>query len=436
MSKFGKLAEALEKLSKKEAEKILAKVGSAEEAVKLKGADREAYLKALDVTYGDQATRAKDMGFGKQQFYHGTPNANFDKFYPNLAGKSNTLGPGRDLGTFFTSNPKIASEYATETGAVMPVKINRKNTSAMELEGGEFGFDDAENAKLLLEGKPNVTIIGDKGVPSGYEKNLQGNTVIVKNPSSVRSSNAAFDPRFKDSDLIMAAKGNDKSVLNKLGDAISAPQRYTMKKLAELFDATGDSENSEESARNIVDAVASKVGAPDNALTNAVKALGVAGLEVFADPTNLVPVGKLGKMGAKAVQMFNPADYKSLLKLNEAVYKGKVALSPEVAKKLEDSIKAAKPLDVTEAMPEKFKRTQYGLVDKVEPKADYGKVEIKAPEQKIGTVRNIAKDAPEQNTLIIKPGQGMQKIEGTTNIPSMDLKTEDDYKFIEALKKR
>ena len=189
----------------KEAAALLAKIDTPEKAAALAGEAKAAYLKALEVIHGPVEQRAKDMGFGgKQTFYHGTPDANFNAFDPSKANQSNTLGPGRDLGSFFTSNPEIASEYATETGAVIPAKISRKGTSAMELEGGEFGFDEAENARLMLEGKKNVTIKGDGGVPANYDKNLIGDTVIVKDPSSVRSPYAAFDPRFKDSPIIMA----------------------------------------------------------------------------------------------------------------------------------------------------------------------------------------------------------------------------------------
>lgn len=205
MSKFDLLKKLISPKTEAEALQLLEQVATPEIATALKGADKQAYMNALDMVHGPRAQRAKDMGFGaKQNFYHGTNAENIQAFDPKLANASNTLGPGRDLGSFFSSNPEISSLYAGQNGNVMPVKIKRRGTSAMELEGGEFNFSDVDNARMLLDGQPNVTLKGDKGVPSDYEKDLVGDTVIVKDPSSVRSVNAAFDPRFKNSGNILA----------------------------------------------------------------------------------------------------------------------------------------------------------------------------------------------------------------------------------------
>lgn len=279
---------------------ILDKLNTAEKATGAVGAERDQYLKALDEVYGDRTKRAAQLGFNaKQDFYHGTPTqSNIDSFDPSKG--KNTLGPGRDLGSYFTSNPEIASEYAGKSGQVIPVKINRKGTSAMELDSGEFGFDDVESAKHLLDGKKNVTVKGDKGVPSGYEKNLKGDTVIVKDGSSVRSKNANFDPRFKDSPNIMAATDSPKGVVGKALDLVSLPQRKLLQFAAQKLGRKGDAENSEASSQDIVEALAEKAGIPeDSVLGNIAKSAGVAGLEVFGDPTALIPGAKLSTAMAK-----------------------------------------------------------------------------------------------------------------------------------------
>jgi len=120
-------------------------------------------------------------------------------------------------------------------------------------------------------------------------------SIQVSKPNEIRSTNAAFDPRFKDSDLILSANAPKQSTFGKISNALAAPQRYTMKKMAEMLGVKGDANNSEASAQAIVEKAAALTGLQDSAGLNAAKALGVAGLEVFADPTNLIPVGKVAK---------------------------------------------------------------------------------------------------------------------------------------------
>lgn len=90
-------------------------------------------------------------------------------------------------------------------------------------------------------------------------------------------------------------------LVERASKAISAPQRKLMQFAAQKLGRTGNAEDSESSAQDIVEALAEKAGLPeDSTLANVAKALGVAGLEVFADPTAVLPVNKLAK-GAKAV---------------------------------------------------------------------------------------------------------------------------------------
>lgn len=77
----------------------------------------------------------------------------------------------------------------------------------------------------------------------------------------------------------------EKSLGSKALDAISLPQRYMMNKAAEAAGLKGNLDDSEASAQALVEAGAEKLGIPeDSNIGNAAKALGVAGLEVFADP--------------------------------------------------------------------------------------------------------------------------------------------------------
>jgi len=235
-----------------DAQRLLAKVATPEQAVALKGADREAYLQALDQVYGARAKRAKEMGFGDKTWYHGTAN-DFDQF-----AKDNLGAAGRDHGEayFFAKNPEMANEFAEHSAIgkggqefidqkdlVASLqdeladaesnhqfnkwhKINKtleKETQKLSTMGGE---EQVMPVRLRSNNKPATTeaygsfwpekMINDylkKADDSLIIKNLQdspaglgtrGDVGIVKNPNQIRSTNSAFDPRFKDSPLLLA----------------------------------------------------------------------------------------------------------------------------------------------------------------------------------------------------------------------------------------
>lgn len=97
-------------MSKEAAQKILDNVISDEIAVALKGEPRKQYLDALDEVYGPQEQRAKDMGFGERQWYHGT-NVPIDEFKNEAKGIS-TRAQSAKKGFFFAEDPSTAADYA------------------------------------------------------------------------------------------------------------------------------------------------------------------------------------------------------------------------------------------------------------------------------------------------------------------------------------
>lgn len=142
------------------ARKTLAKIATPEEAIALTGKKREQYLEALDTVYGDKATRAADMGFSPDTLYHGTDyNGVIDAFNPSSKG---IMGPG----VYMTGSLEKAAKYGKN---VIPLKSKKV---------------DQINVKS-----------GGKG---------DSHQQVVKNSSDIRSTDAAFDPRFKDSNKIMA----------------------------------------------------------------------------------------------------------------------------------------------------------------------------------------------------------------------------------------
>lgn len=257
------------KISKVGADDVLAKVKTAEQAVALKGAEREEYLKALDEKFGARDKRRAEMGFGKNKWFHGT-GSDIDKFDMSLK-KTNAGGPTGDHAIHFAKDPKLASQYAHEQspewyrrslaednrlmkeaiapGAgpeakkrfkdyaegprkeyeaklkelpegyqfesgnnVLPVNLKTKQMSATEMDGGSLGYDEAALLKMTKdEGKYGGVVFKnayDNLNHTRFENpdlHVQSTDVAaVFSPKDIRSVNAAFDPRFKDSDLLLA----------------------------------------------------------------------------------------------------------------------------------------------------------------------------------------------------------------------------------------
>lgn len=214
----------------KAAKAMLKKIDTVEKAVELTGKEREAYLKALDVVYGDKTKRMKDMGFGDKTWYHGT-NANIDEFDPKLANsKSKTGVPESSL---FSSNPDVANSYANQKtsaftsekqwdddGVVYPVKLKLGKSKLSNASGANWNDiydkktgDVFTTNDLILsakEGGKNSAVIKnvrDLGEGAWADKKTKGDIAAVFEPKNIRSVNAAFDPRFKDSAKLMAGIG-------------------------------------------------------------------------------------------------------------------------------------------------------------------------------------------------------------------------------------
>lgn len=141
-----------------EAKAILSQITTPEAAAALKGAERAKYLAALDEAYGPAAARAKAMGFGADTYYHGTNAADIVNFEPS---KKGIMGPG----VYSSKSANKASQYGD---IVYPLKLNEADVKSV-------GAGDV-------------------------------NQTLVKDPKNIRSTSAAFDPRFKDSTHLLAAK--------------------------------------------------------------------------------------------------------------------------------------------------------------------------------------------------------------------------------------
>lgn len=91
------------------------------------------------------------------------------------------------------------------------------------------------------------------------------------------------------------------SRFGKILNILGKPQEALLNAGAESLNVSGG----DDAAFNIVDEASKRLGLPENnSLVNAGKALGVAGLEMFADPLNVVPgLGQARKIAGKGIKI-------------------------------------------------------------------------------------------------------------------------------------
>jgi hypothetical protein len=202
--------------------------------------------------------------------------------------------------------------------AIDSVTSGGQNVGAYRLKGQpdnihvkdykDQGYRDStyadEMQKAQESGKTGV-LFKNTYDPADPSNRVKQDIAAVFEPNQIRSTNAAFDPRFKNSPNVLALnKGSQQGIGTKILDTLAAPQRYASSRLAEAIGLV-PKKSSEENFQDIAQAVAEKISEktginPDSPQANAIKAIGVAGAEVFADPLGFVPVGKISK-GVKAV---------------------------------------------------------------------------------------------------------------------------------------
>lgn len=283
MSKIQAAKKIAQELGDKALE-VLNKVKTPEQAVALKGAERAEYLNALDIVHGPQAERAKDMGFGStKQFYHGSPNSEIQKFDPSQAAGANTIGPGQlDGASYFTSSPEVAANYGQN---IYPAKIARKGQPAIEPDWNTINPEVVQQMREIAPGKRNVTV---NDVFDAIDSNApKSDIVAVTDPSSVRSTNAAFDPRFKDSALILAGAGGVAAAPN-VTQMLNAP----IEKVGQF--ASDAQAKVSEIAGNVGSQISDLVRPPikmDKAAIERERALAATAGEFGLDPTNILAPG-------------------------------------------------------------------------------------------------------------------------------------------------
>ncbi len=255
-----------------QAKDLLRSIDTAEKATALKGKERGQYLTALDLIYGDRQARAKSLGFG-ETMYHGT-NKSFAAFNTNNLGESGRLHgeayfatTSPEVADQFAQHSaeldyiknrrqahekmdwdldgklekrwlKLEKEIARLKDGVkkdrLTVEANRVNDQRLDLryQGQQVipvrlrialpYTSDARGAYFDQKRMDRVFLNAKADLADGiYLQNLLDNpsengdvisdVAAVFNASQIRSTYAAFDPRFADSSLLLAQSGAAKS---------------------------------------------------------------------------------------------------------------------------------------------------------------------------------------------------------------------------------
>ena len=228
------------------AKALLEKIHTPEIAAKLAPEERQAYLNALDLVHGPREVRAKNMGFGDDTWYHGTT---AEKPIEAFNSKNSATGQLFGRGNYITKDPHEAGIYTEkldphsghaledESGSIYPLRTRANKPFGGEAEAppefkvglekligkenlpSNWGKINKENRLLDASmGKVDPTALSKLVVDHGYDSILAGKglsstnerilpNMNVINSKNLRSTNAAFDPRFKDSNHLLAGAG-------------------------------------------------------------------------------------------------------------------------------------------------------------------------------------------------------------------------------------
>ena len=167
-------------------------------------ASQDAEAKPLDMSKVARMKRAEELGFDTAKtYFHGTHVTDIERFKPSGPG---TLGKG----VYLTNDPKTAAHYATgrtEEGAnIIPVHARGR---IYNVDRREFESDPTNLIKRLkAEGYSGISL-------------HDGDIVSMFDAKDIRSTNAAFDPKKKNSAKILAG-GAGAATLAASNDALAA----------------------------------------------------------------------------------------------------------------------------------------------------------------------------------------------------------------------
>lgn len=171
-----------------------------------------AVKKALDMTYAPRMERASDQGhYTGMNLYHGT-GSDIREFDLSKGGDTSRSPVGR-LGVSVALDPETAGEFANlaaskEKGAganVMQLLHRADNPARIDLAGDETNLEIAGAVQDAWDAGHDAIMFTNYTTPGGATGK---SFIMVKDPSQLRSVNAAFDPDKRDSaDLLASLTG-------------------------------------------------------------------------------------------------------------------------------------------------------------------------------------------------------------------------------------
>lgn len=159
----------------------------------------------LDMSNSARIGRAKEMGMRTgMPLYHGT-NQDISQFSLERGGEVSRSPVGK-LGVSLATDPDTASEFANLAGSeganVIQAYHRASKPVRIQLEGGETNLEVAATVQEAWDQGFDAIKFDNYTTPGG-EKGRS--FVLVKDPSQIRSVNAAFDPAKKESANLLAS---------------------------------------------------------------------------------------------------------------------------------------------------------------------------------------------------------------------------------------
>ena len=180
---------------------------------------------ALDMRAAARMKRAEKMGFDtKSPLYHGTDDADFDRF--NLDNFGQNYGTWGEPSVYLTSDKDHALDYGSEVKEVFLNKQNTKKIDGEVLLKEVYDSFESYQAVPFNEWRDSLTrndiyevldfdqLIGSEAVHAkasgakGIDVDFNDTSIsLAFDPKNIRSVNAAFDPAKKESSNLLAGLG-------------------------------------------------------------------------------------------------------------------------------------------------------------------------------------------------------------------------------------
>jgi hypothetical protein len=162
--------------------------------------------RGLPMDAASRAARARDMGFRKEQFYHGT-GSDIAVFDPDSVRQVISAG-----GHWITRDPRLAEGYApvpqprhidplgiSQGGNMLPLRVRAQNI-------GTFAEYGAAHREAMERGIDLRDLMRERGIDAFVTQGTprRPHTMVVRDPEMLRVSHATFDPARKDSADLLA----------------------------------------------------------------------------------------------------------------------------------------------------------------------------------------------------------------------------------------